>query len=513
MNTKVPHSIDSVLSALPLSRRAFLGTLAGGTALAFTDLRSLLAGEIDARPLVVRTHHKDAVSWDYKTGWHGDYVSQPIVDTLVDRGLSELTGLGDVAAAWRALLPGYSRGKKIAVKVNFNNCGSCNDSDNIIDALVEVVNALVRGMTTAGVAEDDIWIYDAVRYIPYRFQNRLRQKSVVCWARNATCGLRRALFSGTALNSVISFTKSIRSQIITDVVVDADYLINIPIVKRHSLGGVTLGYKNHFGSVHNCGDMHSYMTLTNSRFSTTYNPLVEMMANPHLGAKTVLTVADCLYGCLQHQSGTPQPWTMFGNRSPATLLFSRDILAIECVQRDFLFKEASRSSDPKAESYMKLAAQANQGTYEATPTSWNYQLIDYRDLDLAGAGWFRTYGKGKPGSSTRTPFWRFTGVPAPGRTVMLEVVDGIPNSMALIGVGHKEADLPIFFGRLLIDPFLTAFQVPLDASGTAHIPITLPTDPSWVGGEFTLQALVVDSGVSHGVSSTGGLKMHIGVKV
>ncbi len=506
-------TVDSILSALKLNRRAFLGALTGGAVLALTDVRVLLAGGIDAKPIVVRTHHKDAVTWDYISGWYGDYVNQALVDTLVDRGLIELTGLADVGAAWRSLLPGYTKGKKIAVKVNFNNCWSCNDSDNIIDSLVEIVNSLVRGMTTAGVAEDDIWIYDAIRVMPGRFLNRLRQKGVVCWGRSTSCGMRRVQFSGTAPNSIITFSRPIGSQRIVDVVANADYLINIPITKRHNLGGVTLGYKNHFGTINSCATLHNYIHIASSVFSTTYNPLVEMMANPHLGKKTVLTVADCLYGCLQHESGTPQPWKMSGGRSPATLMFSQDPVAIDCLQRDFLFREGPRSSDPKAESYLKLAGQAGQGVYEATPTGWNYQRIDYRDLDLAGAGWFTTYASGKPGTGSKIPAWRYTGIPAPGNTVLLEVTGARPSSIALVGIGYREADNPIFFGRLLIDQVLTAFQVPTDASGTARIPIKIPDHPSWVGADYTLQAVVVDSGAAQGLSHTGGLKIHIGAKV
>ena len=53
-------TVDSILSALKLNRRAFLGALTGGAVLALTDVRVLLAGGIDAKPIVVRTHHKDA---------------------------------------------------------------------------------------------------------------------------------------------------------------------------------------------------------------------------------------------------------------------------------------------------------------------------------------------------------------------------------------------------------------------------------------------------------------------
>ena len=59
-----------------------------------------------------------------------------------------------------SLLPGYQHGKGIAIKVNLNNCGSCGDSDNLIDALMQPVNALIAGMLSIGV--------QAIRYLDLR---------------------------------------------------------------------------------------------------------------------------------------------------------------------------------------------------------------------------------------------------------------------------------------------------------------------------------------------------------
>jgi len=502
--------LPAILSSLAVSRRAFLGSLAGGAALALTDARRLFAADIDARPRVVSAHHEDAVSWDFQTGWYGDSVNQSLVDTMMDRAILELTGLGNVGTAWRTLLPGYARGKKIAVKVNFNNGWSCTENDNIIDGLVEVVNAMARGLTAGGVAEDDIWIYDAIRVFPDRFVKRLRPSGVVCWTKTGTCGTRKALFSGTKPNSIVNFSKPIRAQKITDVLVDADYLINIPITKRHGLAGYTLGYKNHFGTILSCWDLHSDITV--GSLSTSYNPMVEYMANPHF-QKTVLTIGDCLYGCLQHQSGTPQPWNTFNKKSPASLILSTDPVAADCVQRDYLHIEAPKSWDAKAESYLKLAAQAGQGVFESTPTNWQYQAIDYRRLELKGAGWFSTYGQGKRGSNDRVPFWRHSGVPAPGGNVLLEIVDGRPGSIALVLVGTAEAKIPHPLGELLVQPVLLTFQVALDGSGAAKIPVALPSGLGAVGAEFTLQAAIVDPGASSGISHTDGLKLHIGASV
>ena len=84
-----------------LSRRQFLFSgVAAGLALAF---RHRLPAAIESGRLkfpttstaanrVVHTHSNFVTSWDYATGWYGDYVSQAVVDLMTDRGMMELTG-------------------------------------------------------------------------------------------------------------------------------------------------------------------------------------------------------------------------------------------------------------------------------------------------------------------------------------------------------------------------------------------------------------------------------------
>ncbi len=502
--------LSGLLPALDVSRRSFLGTLVGGSTLALADLDWLLLGPDAAKPVVVQVHHKDAVTWDFKTGWYGDYVSQSTVDSMIDRSIQELTGLKDIAAAWRSLLPGYVKGRKIAIKVNFNCSSGCSDADNIIDAIAEPVNALVRGMEAAGVHAQDIWIYDAVRDVPARFHKKLRNNKVVTFARVASCGNLKAGFSGKAKNSVINFTKSgVPSRTITDVLTQAHYLINMPITKKHS-AGMTLGYKNHFGSIDKPGQLHNWIYGWSSKYSASWNPLVEIMANPHIGGKTILTVADCLYGDKIRNYYAPKPWTTFGNKSPATLMLSTDPVAIDCVQRDVLFAESPGSS--MSDDYLKLAAKAGQGVYEGKPGSKGYQLIDHRMLELQGVGAFQSYGTGKPGKGGQVPEWRFTGVPAPGSTVVVEVTKGLPGAMAMLAIGRKKATAATPFGTLQITPLQFVFSVNLDRSGEARIPLLLPSGASAVGSEYTLQAFVLDPAAAVGMSHTGGLHMRIGQK-
>jgi len=144
-----------------LSRRQFLvGAAAAGLAVALP-----LRGYPVARPKyaavprvsvagtnrVVHTHCSYVTGWDYHTGWYGSYVNQPVVDLMTDLGVINLTGTSTLANAWSAIIPSYVSGQKIAIKINLNNA-DCSDTDQIIDALPQPINSVIRGLKAIGVA-------------------------------------------------------------------------------------------------------------------------------------------------------------------------------------------------------------------------------------------------------------------------------------------------------------------------------------------------------------------------
>ena len=51
---------------------------------------------------------------------------------------------------------------------------------------------------------------------------------------------------------------ALTDQRISNVLVNADYLINMPIMKMHCCAWVALSFKNHFGSIANCAALHGY---------------------------------------------------------------------------------------------------------------------------------------------------------------------------------------------------------------------------------------------------------------
>ena len=116
-----------------------------------------------------------------------------------------------------------------------------------------------------------------------------------------------------------------------------------------------------------------------------YSPLVDIYRNPHIIGKTVLTIADGLYGSRLDQESAPVPWVTFGNQAPNSMLFSLDPVAIDCVMYDYLEVEAGVTSG--GDDYLVHAAREGLGVCEhrapgeSDPADW-YSLIDYVYLDL-----------------------------------------------------------------------------------------------------------------------------------
>ena len=124
---------------------------------------------------------------------------------------------------------------------------------------------------------------------------------------------------------------------LTDVLINARYLINMPIMKGHSPAGLSLAFKNHFGSIDYPGGLHDWVDYT-AYPQAPYHVLVDLYRNPHIGAKTVLTIADGLFGS-RLGGAVPVLWSTFGNRAPNSLFFATDPVAVDCVMCDFLTAE------------------------------------------------------------------------------------------------------------------------------------------------------------------------------
>ncbi len=337
---------------------------------------------------VVWLHDENATSWNGVSGHYRDYVDQDRVDEMVERGIKELTGLSSSISAWQQIIPNYSVGKKIAIKININNSGS----DTYIDALPQPVNAVIAGLRSMGVEESDIYVMEPSRVFPATIGDPILSLYPdtyiwdVYWGR--TYGHGVSYTSGDPLLTIRhGLYPSLTDSKLPDQLGDATYLINIPILKGHpGSAEITLTFKNNFGffeSGSNISKFHQYCYPGNGNYSYNDNPLIDIYQNTHIKDKTVLILGDALFAHRTSNTGVPEVWNTFGGEFPNSLFFSTDPVAIDSVMWDFSNDEYTKVSDGQL--YLHRAMELGLGTHEHwnNPTDKEYANIDFRKFDIS----------------------------------------------------------------------------------------------------------------------------------
>ncbi|MFZ6028794.1 MAG: DUF362 domain-containing protein [Chloroflexota bacterium] len=349
---------------------------------------------------VVHVRHASATSWKGEASpcfYDSTRVSQTAINAMVLDGLTTLTGQSGWAAIWHSLFSriragGYSQGQTIAIKVNFNNSinngNTCTTHNNIIDALPQPICALIAGMKAANVRESDIVIYDASgrpgaagwtgKTIPGYFRNTISANypGVRYIGKSDCSGVTEASW-GKHSSLAVNFPGiQMQTRLLADVLYDATYLINVPILKVH--GGtaaipVSLGFKNHLGSINyvfetsegdpNC--FHAYINPTQGLYSQNANPLATLYSHACIAGKTILTLGDGLYGAFGAASTAWPIWSSFGGGAPNSLFFATDPVAIDCVMADILRAEGKVARQYTYD-YLFCAQEAGLGICEGT---------------------------------------------------------------------------------------------------------------------------------------------------
>lgn len=316
-----------------------------------------------------------------------------VVQKIFDKAITELTGTTTTSAAWAVLLPNYVAGQKFAIKVNFNNYTGT-DPDPNIDALIEPVNAVIQTLLDFGVPGANISVYDVTNGL---HDGMMPQAPFIARCINPDvqfiCHHGNSQAFSTTETATFPASMNVSPLALAQCLVAADYLINLPIVKTHYMGATntglsvtSLGLKHHFGSVNGNNVLHNNCTPTSSP-----NSQVELFKNKHLSGKTVLVVADMLFGSWSGVEEAPQPWALYGNGASNALVVAKDPIAIDCVLTDILAAEMTHHSSytPLPTSTwtpLQTAATAGLGTYEKgnptqTPIGSGYSTIKYVYID------------------------------------------------------------------------------------------------------------------------------------
>jgi hypothetical protein len=327
---------------------------------------------------VVWVHNPDVAKWDGTNGnwWDDANTSQTETDKMVPAAITLLTGEKNQSKAWDVLFryfnkskknkdEGYLAHQKIAIKINENNTYSHAD-DNELNASPQMVLALVRSLVKdAGVPQKNITVFDASRFITNNVFNKCHAEftDVVFVDNTGNDGRVKTTYVENAIP--YSIDNGPLAKGLATCTVEADYLINMALLKGHVGQGVTLCAKNYYGatSINSDWRKNAHNNFDQDRNGKPkYMTFVDFMGHKDLGEKTMLFLIDGLYGS-KSVAGPPSPkWKMspFNDSWAGSLFASQDGVAIDAVGLDFLSNEWPDAPDMEySDNYLMEAALAN----------------------------------------------------------------------------------------------------------------------------------------------------------
>lgn len=356
--------------------------------------------------------------------WMSENNNQVVIDTMVSRSIRILTGQANDKDAWDAIFiyhnntrgKGnvlYNPGEKIFIKVNnVSGWGGnysttdlsvvANNSYGISETSPQLIISLLRQLVNVvGVAQDDIYIGDPLRnmykhcydmwhsefpdvhYMSHDNYSSLGREKVVA---SATA---RVVYSdkGTILRENVWDASrpggaAVTGDYLYSIFEDAEYILNIPVLKGHKRAGITMFAKNHFGSHTRSDASHLHNGLVDPEETPNkpgvsrtdygmYRVQVDLMGHKLLGGKTLFFLMDALWAADQEIS-YPKKFTMapFNNDWMSSIFASLDPVAIESVGYDFLRSEftASRNVSDGAGTYPQKPA-ADDYLHQASDTT------------------------------------------------------------------------------------------------------------------------------------------------
>jgi uncharacterized protein (DUF362 family) len=218
-----------------------------------------------------------------------------IVQQMFDEGIIQFTGITSSAAdALASLFPGLTTAKKIAIKPNIYNAS--------VPARKELAKAIVTRLVQmlGGYSPANITFYERHGFTSVGYTASYFGQAVNLVTDTAFPDLGYSIHCN---GKDRPYSKSLH---------DADYLINMPVLKSCNCGTnfpVTLAFKNHMGTVNPSGTLGIHVDKT---------AVLDIMADAVMTTKQRIVITDCLFTMYDGgPSGTPQA-------TPQKIMISQD---------------------------------------------------------------------------------------------------------------------------------------------------------------------------------------------
>ena len=337
-----------------LDRRQFLTRLAayssgiGGALTALPALAQLRSGQLETETTDT-SYLTPVVEAVGKEVWENDQLNEDAVSELMDQAMMKLTGRSSAKEAWRDIvLPDDI----VGIKINPLAGPELSTHSIIIDKIVE-------GLYGAGVLRKQIIIWD-------RFEEHLLnagypikqdESDVRTFASDTEgIGYDDEVYYESEKDSIArrenESTRSRYSRIVTEQV---DVIINVPVLKHHTMAGVSGCLKNiAFGSVDNTRRFHGKPLYCNPAIG-------EILEHKVLKEKLTLNIVDGLLasfdrGPTYHAESTWKYGSLFISADPVIL----DVLVLQTVNQKR--EEMELDSVSKFANHINSASSLGLGT-------------------------------------------------------------------------------------------------------------------------------------------------------
>ncbi len=321
-------------------KRSFLKKLLGvsGSLLLHPFLRppKLSAGASRARVIIV----KNAALVG------GGSMDDALAAGMLEKAMVSLTGAQDGAAAWGKY---FSAGDRVGLKLN------CIAGSKLSPKPV-LVQAIIENLIVAGVAENDIILWDRYGRELARagFPLNKTRSGPRCFGTDAVrVGYESSLLEHGTVASRFS-------RILTKLV---DKVINVSVLKNHDVAGVSVAMKNHMGSIHNPSKYHG----------TGCSPYVADLCGAWpIKSKNTLNICDGTTAQCHNGPGYKARWAWpYGG-----IIVSEDMVAIDSVAAKIInTRRVGLELEPVEVKYLPVAAEMGLGVCDP-------DQIERIDLDV-----------------------------------------------------------------------------------------------------------------------------------
>jgi len=204
---------------------------------------------------VVQVHHAGV--------WDGDNLVEDAIRQMLDASITQLTGQNDAGQAWASL---FAPQERIAIKVNVLSISS-------FWTHAPLVMAITERLQEAGVPAEQIVIFDYnSRELPNAgYVINQDGPGVRCY--------------GTDGDSASGWTIMDTEVGLSNILMNCDALINVPILKQHDWSGISFAMKNHYGTFTKPSSFHGERIVRG---------IAELNALPPIKERTRLIVGDAL---------------------------------------------------------------------------------------------------------------------------------------------------------------------------------------------------------------------------